>query len=85
MTKYKKYTFIYHFSSSSLEIKYESAQCEDNTEMKVVVKLLQWFSKRINCCEIPGCNCRDSTITISSEMIPEMKAAGAYENMVIIG
>jgi hypothetical protein len=84
MRKYKKYAFIYHFLRESRELKYESAQCEGDTEMRVVVKLLKWFSRRVDCCEIPGCDCRNNTMMINGEMIPEMKAAGVYENMTEI-
>lgn len=84
MAQYRKYAFIFHCSDKFQETMYEAAQCDAATEMQAVIKLLRWASRRVSSCEIPGCGCKDNTMTISSQKIPEMEAAGAYKNIVEI-
>ena len=82
MTITRKYILICHYSSDSKETIYESARCESSTRKETIFRLIRWARQRADSCQIPGCQCRYDTALISSEMTPEMKASGKYDNMV---
>jgi hypothetical protein len=84
MPRIIKHILISHYSSVSQEITYEAAWSEATTDKQVIFKLLKWAGKITHDCQIPGCQCKYDTASISSEMTPEMKASGKYENMIEI-
>jgi len=86
MKKYKKYGVIYHFSTSPFprSMVYESAYAEATTPFKAFIKLLQWYSSRIDACNNPDCQCRYNQMFVSSEMDPDLKASGAYDKITTI-